>query len=118
MDLHRRLPGRVSPERLWDVLSAATDTTHVHGVEVLTLLRLAARKVIPSRRFMRAWFAPAGAGRRGGMVLGYLYRPAWLLLKARPAGARGGRHGRRGKPGSRRPAAPQQLTVKQVHVLQ
>jgi hypothetical protein len=46
--------------------------------------RFAARKVVPSRRYMRYWFPPA---RRDGrwMAAGYLWRPVWLLLKLRPA---------------------------------
>lgn len=46
---------------------------------------LIVRKIVPSRRFMRAWFPRARRGRRTGMILAYLYRPVWLLLKARPA---------------------------------
>ena len=45
-------------------------------------LALCMHKVAPSRRFIRAWFGPAASGRRGGLALGYVYRPLWLLAKA------------------------------------
>jgi hypothetical protein len=47
-------------------------------------LRLAARKLVPSRRFMRFWFPRAGRG-PGWLALGYLWRPVWLVLRAQPA---------------------------------
>jgi hypothetical protein len=47
-------------------------------------LRIAARKVVPTRRFMRNWFPRS---RRGSLWLavGYLWRPLWLVLAAGPA---------------------------------
>ena len=50
----------------------------------LAKLRLVARKVVPSRRFVRAWFPRATRGRRW-LAAGYLWRPVWLLLRAWPA---------------------------------
>ena len=47
-------------------------------------LRLAARKIVPSRRFMHAWF-PRARGGPGWLVVGYLWRPLWLGLRAGPA---------------------------------
>jgi hypothetical protein len=45
---------------------------------------LVARKVVPSRRFMRAWSPLARRGRIG-LALAYLWRPIWLALHAGPA---------------------------------
>jgi putative nucleotidyltransferase-like protein len=50
----------------------------------LAKLRLMARKVVPSRRFMRTWFPRATRSRRW-LAAGYLWRPVWLLLRAWPA---------------------------------
>jgi hypothetical protein len=44
----------------------------------------AARKVVPSRRYMRYWFPRAAKDPRW-MAAAYLWRPIWLLLKLRPA---------------------------------
>jgi hypothetical protein len=51
---------------------------------VAARLRLVARKIVPSRRFMHYWFPRARRG-RGWLVLGYLWRPAWLAWRAGPA---------------------------------
>jgi hypothetical protein len=45
---------------------------------------LAARKIVPSATFMRAWSPLAGRGRIG-LGLAYLWRPIWLALHAGPA---------------------------------
>jgi Uncharacterised nucleotidyltransferase len=45
---------------------------------------LAARKIVPSAAFMRAWSPLAGRGRIG-LGLAYLWRPIWLALHAGPA---------------------------------
>jgi Uncharacterised nucleotidyltransferase len=50
----------------------------------LAKLQLVARKVVPSRRFMRTWFPRATRG-RWWLAAGYLWRPVWLLLRAWPA---------------------------------
>jgi hypothetical protein len=50
----------------------------------LAKLRLVARKVVPSRRFVRTWFPRATRGHRW-LAAGYLWRPVWLLLRAWPA---------------------------------
>ena len=47
-------------------------------------LSLAARKVVPTPAFMRAWSPLAGRGRTG-LVLAYAWRPVWLALHAGPA---------------------------------
>jgi hypothetical protein len=51
---------------------------------VLARLRVVARKVVPTRRFMRFWY-PRAAGGSGWLAVGYLWRPVWLVLRARPA---------------------------------
>ena len=51
---------------------------------VTARLRLVARKIVPSRRFMHYWFPRARRG-RPWLALGYLWRPAWLAWRAGPA---------------------------------
>lgn len=46
--------------------------------------RLIVSKVVPERRFMRAWFPPARGGSGLALALGYVWRPLWLLLHAGP----------------------------------
>jgi hypothetical protein len=55
--------------------------------------RVVARKVVPPRTFIRKWFPPAAHSRRG-LVLGYIWRPLWLLKHA-PAGLRSWMRARR-----------------------
>jgi hypothetical protein len=57
-------------------------------------LQLLARKVVPPATFIRKWFPPAANSRRA-LVLGYLWRPLWLLGHA-PAGLRAWLRARRG----------------------
>jgi hypothetical protein len=45
---------------------------------------LVARKLVPTRRFMRVWFPRSALG-GSWMVAGYFWRPAWVTLKAGPA---------------------------------
>lgn len=52
-----------------------------------------ARKVLPTRRFMRGWSPLARRG-PAGLVLAYLWRPLWLLRRAGP-GLRAWRRARR-----------------------
>jgi Uncharacterised nucleotidyltransferase len=52
-----------------------------------------ARKLFPPPGFVRHWWPPAAKNRRL-LLLGYLYRPLWLLLRA-PAGYRAWRAARR-----------------------
>ena len=47
-------------------------------------LRLAARKIVPKRRFMRNWF-PRSRDSNFWLAVGYLWRPLWLSLAAGPA---------------------------------
>ena len=47
-------------------------------------LRLAARKAVPTRRFMRSWF-PRSRDSNFWLAVGYLWRPLWLSLAAGPA---------------------------------
>lgn len=47
-------------------------------------LRLAARKVVPTRRFMRSWF-PRSRDSGFWLAVGYLWRPLWLAFAAGPA---------------------------------
>jgi hypothetical protein len=49
-------------------------------------LRLLARKIVPPPTFIRHWHPPAARSRRA-LVIGYLWRPLWLLRRA-PAGLR------------------------------
>jgi Uncharacterised nucleotidyltransferase len=49
-------------------------------------LRVLARKIVPPPTFIRRWYPPAAESRRG-LVVGYLWRPLWLLGHA-PAGLR------------------------------
>jgi hypothetical protein len=62
-------------------------TRGARRVEVLT------RKVIPPAGFVRHWWPPAARSRRM-LIVGYLYRPVWLLRHA-PAGYRAWRAARR-----------------------
>ncbi len=55
-----------------------------------------ARKIVPSRRYIRAWSPLARRGRRG-LVFAYLWRPVWLLLNA-PGGYRAWARARRDTP--------------------
>jgi hypothetical protein len=48
-------------------------------------LALAGRKLVPTPAFMRHWSRLARRG-RSGLVLAYLWRPVWLLLRLLPAG--------------------------------
>jgi hypothetical protein len=52
---------------------------------VRSKLALAARKLVPTPAFMRHWSRLARRG-RVGLVLAYLWRPVWLLLRVVPAG--------------------------------
>jgi hypothetical protein len=52
----------------------------------LARLRVLARKIVPPPTFIRRWYPPAASSRRG-LVVGYLWRPLWLLGHA-PAGLR------------------------------
>jgi putative nucleotidyltransferase-like protein len=49
---------------------------------VLAKVAIVARKIFPTRRFMRHWFPRAALG-PGWMAAGYLWRPVWLLLESR-----------------------------------
>lgn len=53
-----------------------------------------ARHLVPPPGYMRVWFRPARRGRLG-LALAYVWRPAWLLLRAAPA-VREWRRARRG----------------------
>jgi hypothetical protein len=55
--------------------------------------RIVARKVVPPPGFIRHWWPPAAANRRM-LVVGYLYRPIWLIKHA-PAGVRAWRDARK-----------------------
>jgi hypothetical protein len=46
--------------------------------------RFVARKIVPPRAFMRTWSRLARRG-TGGLLLTYLWRPVWLLLRLGPA---------------------------------
>jgi Uncharacterised nucleotidyltransferase len=52
---------------------------------VRSKLALVARKLVPTPAFMRHWSRLARRG-RAGLVLAYLWRPVWLLLRLVPAG--------------------------------
>jgi hypothetical protein len=54
---------------------------------------IVARKAVPPPGFIRHWWPPAARNRRM-LVLGYMYRPLWLLQHA-PAGLRAWRAARR-----------------------
>jgi hypothetical protein len=56
-------------------------------------LEILLRKLIPAPGFIRHWWPPA-ARNRATLVIGYLYRPLWLLRHA-PAGYRAWRAARR-----------------------
>jgi Uncharacterised nucleotidyltransferase len=56
-------------------------------------VRIAARKIVPTRRFMRQWSSLASRGGLG-LVAAYLWRPVWVLLHAVP-GYRAWRRARR-----------------------
>ncbi len=56
-------------------------------------LAIIARKLFPPPGFVRHWWPPAARNRRL-LLVGYLYRPLWLLLRA-PAGHRAWREARR-----------------------
>jgi hypothetical protein len=60
---------------------------------VLRRLEILARKLFPPPGFIRHWWEPAARNRQM-LVLGYLYRPVWLLRHA-PAGYRAWRAARR-----------------------
>ncbi len=49
--------------------------------------RLIAEKIVPDPAFMRVWFPPARGGSSLALVLGYLWRPLWLVWHG-PAGLR------------------------------
>jgi hypothetical protein len=59
------------------------ELARAHGVRRLHILL---RKFVPPPGFIRHWW-PRAAGSRRMLVVGYLYRPIWLLLRA-PAGYR------------------------------
>jgi hypothetical protein len=65
-----------------------------HATGPVARLRLLSRKVVPPPTFMRKWF-PSAAHSRRAMVLGYLWRPVWLLRHT-PAGLRAWLQARRG----------------------
>ena len=46
--------------------------------------RMAARTVVPTRRFMRTWFPRSRRG-NSWLAVGYLWRPLWLVFAAGPA---------------------------------
>lgn len=56
-------------------------------------VRIAARKIVPTRRFMRQWSSLGSHGLLG-LAAAYLWRPIWLLLRALP-GYRAWRRARR-----------------------
>jgi len=49
-----------------------------------TRFRIAGRKLVPTRRFMRTWF-PRSRRSNFWLAVGYLWRPLWLALAAGPA---------------------------------
>jgi hypothetical protein len=65
-------------------------------------LRFVARKLVPTRRFMRAWSPLA---RRGplGLAAAYVWRPIWLLRSAAPGFVAWRRAGADGRRARRRP---------------
>jgi hypothetical protein len=71
-------------------LLASTPKAGVMGWHILQRasgrrrLQIAARKVVPSRRFMRDWSPLASRGRLG-LAAAYVWRPVWLLLRAGPS---------------------------------
>src|SRR5205823_4025523 len=70
--LHAAPPGAVTMEVLSSTRGAKSR------------LRLAARKIVPTRRFMRNWF-PRSRDSNFWLAVGYLWRPLWLSLAAGPA---------------------------------
>ena len=68
----------------FDQLAAA------HGVRRFQILL---RKFVPPPSFIRHWWSPAAASRRM-LLIGYLYRPVWLVIRA-PGGYRSWRAARR-----------------------
>lgn len=56
-------------------------------------LRILVRKLVPPPAFVRHWWPPAARNRRM-LLLGYLYRPVWLL-RSTPQGLRAWRRARR-----------------------
>jgi len=65
----------------------------LHGARGLRRMEILLRKVFPPPGFICHWWPPAGRN-RGMLVLGYLYRPIWLVKNA-PAGYRAWRAARR-----------------------
>lgn len=61
--------------------------------DLQTRLAILGRKLVPPPTFMRAWSEQARRGRTG-LMLAYVWRPVWLVLRA-PAGFRAWRHARR-----------------------
>jgi hypothetical protein len=59
----------------------------------LRRLEIVLRKFIPPPGFIRSWWAPAARNRRM-LLVGYLYRPVWIIKHA-PAGYRAWRTARR-----------------------
>jgi hypothetical protein len=82
--------GLPQPASVEFAIKAAEDPGSALGLESLVgaaswreRLRIFARALFPSRRYMPVWFRPA---RRGGLwlVAGYLWRPFWLARRTVP----------------------------------
>lgn len=65
----------------------------LHGASGLRRLEILLRKLFPPPGFIRHWWPPAGRN-RGMLMVGYVYRPIWLVKNA-PAGYRAWREARR-----------------------
>ncbi len=65
----------------------------LHGARGLRRMEILFRKLFPPPGFIRYWWPPAARNRRM-LLLGYLYRPVWLVKNA-PAGYRAWRAARR-----------------------
>jgi hypothetical protein len=98
-----RLPGAQSAKV---ALQASTPPPVALGFEQLrtargmwTRLRIIARKLFPPSGFIRHWWPPAARNRRM-LLLGYLYRPVWLVRHA-PRGLRAWCEARRQVRGAR-----------------
>jgi hypothetical protein len=97
--------GLAATERVEVALRARTPPPIALGFEQLARaqgplagVRIVARKLVPPPGFIRHWWPPAARSRRM-LLLGYMYRPLWLVRHA-PRGLRAWRAARRqvGKP--------------------
>jgi hypothetical protein len=84
LDLPTNLPTLLRLKRGAPPLGAVTFELLASTSGAGARFQIAARTVVPTRRFMRTWFPRS---RRGNLWLavGYLWRPLWLVLAAGPA---------------------------------